>query len=66
MHMIEVTLMTGEKVTINSDLILEVSTLGPETMLRFANDNRMRIKESTNTIVDLIMDCQRKRWMPLV
>ena len=64
--MIEVTLMTGDKITINSDQILEVSTIGPETLIRFANDNRLRVKESTETIVDLILDWQRKRWMPLV
>ncbi len=64
--MIEITLMTGDKITINSDHILEVSTIGPETLIRFANDNRLRVKESTETIVDLILDWQRKRWMPLV
>ena len=64
--MIEITLMTGDKITINSDQILEVSTIGPETLIRFANDNRLRVKESTETIVDLILDWQRKRWMPLV
>ena len=58
--------MTGDKITINSDQILEVSTIGPETLIRFANDNRLRVKESTETIVDLILDWQRKRWMPLV
>lgn len=64
--MIEVTLLTGDKITINCDHILEVSTIGPETLLRFTNDNRLRIKESTETIVDMILDWQRKRWMPLV
>ena len=48
--MIEVTLMTDDKVIINSDQIIEISTLGPETMIRFANDNRMRIKESSAEI----------------
>jgi len=64
--MIEVTLMTDDKVIINSDQIIEISTLGPETMIRFANDNRMRIKESSAEIVDMILTWQRKRWMPLV
>ena len=63
--MIEVTLLTGEKVTINSDHIIEVSTLG-DTMIRFANDNRIRVEESTEQIVDMILEWQRKRWMPLV
>jgi len=64
--MIEVTLMTGDKLTINSDQIIELSTIGPETLIRFANDNRLRVKETTETIVDMILDWQRKRWMPLV
>jgi len=63
--MIEVTLLTGEKVTINSDHIIEVSTIG-DTMIRFANDNRIRVEESTEQIVDRILEWQRKRWMPLV
>lgn len=58
--------MNNEKVTINSDHILELSTMGPETLIRFTNDNRMRIKESTDSVVDMILEWQRKRWMPLV
>ncbi len=58
--------MTGDKLTINSDQIIELSTIGPETLIRFANDNRLRVKETTETIVDMILDWQRKRWMPLV
>ena len=64
--MIEVTLVTGETVHINSDQIVELSRMGPETLIRFANDNRMRVQESTEKIVDSILDWQRKRWMPLV
>ncbi len=65
--MIAVTSLNGEEVTLNPDQILQIrSGGGSEVIVEFSNGRSMRVKESISDLTDLILEWQRKRWMPTV
>ena len=66
-HMIVVTSLNGEEITLNPDQILQIrSGGGSEVIVEFANGRSMRVKETISDLTDLILEWQRKRWMPIV
>ena len=65
--MIVVTSLNGEEITLNPDQILQSrSGGGSEVIVEFANGRSMRVKETISDLTDLILEWQRKRWMPIV
>ena len=65
--MIVVTSLNGEEITLNPDQILQIrSGGGSEVIVEFANGRSMRVKETISDLTDLILEWQRKRWMPIV
>ncbi len=65
--MIVVTSLNGEEITLNPDQILQIrSGGGSEVIVEFSNGRSMRVKETISDLTDLILEWQRKRWMPIV
>ena len=65
--MIKVTNLQGEDITLNPDQILQIrSGGGSEVLIEFSNGRTIRVKESINEITEMILEWQRKRWMPIV
>lgn len=65
--MITVTSLRDEKITINPDQILQIrSGGGAEVLIEFSNEKSLRVKESEEQLVEMILDWQRKRWMPIL
>ena len=65
--MIVVTSLNGEEITLNPDQILQIrSGGGSEVIVEFANGRSMSVKETISDLTDLILEWQRKRWMPIV
>jgi uncharacterized protein YlzI (FlbEa/FlbD family) len=65
--MIVVTSLNGENTTLNPDQILQIrSGGGTEVIVEFSNGKSIRVKETIQELTDLILDWQRKRWMPIV
>lgn len=65
--MIKVTNLQGEDITLNPDQIIQIrSGGGPEVLIEFSNGRTIRVKESINEITEMILEWQRKRWMPIV
>tara|TARA_B100000686_G_C16554209_1_gene844233 strand:+ start:326 stop:523 length:198 start_codon:yes stop_codon:yes gene_type:complete len=65
--MITVTCLNGESITVNPDQILQVRPGGgKETLVEFMNGRSMRVTETTEELTALILDWQRKRWMPVI
>ena len=63
--MIKLTTIKGDTIMVNSDLILQVERLG-DTMITCNNGNKIRVKESTQEVVDRILKWQQQRWIPMV
>ncbi len=65
--MIKVTNLNGDISSVNPDQILQIRTGGGrEVIVEFMNGKSMRVTETVSELTEMILDWQRKRWMPVI
>ena len=63
--MITLTMLKGEKFILNADEILSITQRG-DTIVTCNNGHIVRVSETPNEVLDLVLRWQQQRWIPMV
>lgn len=63
--MIKVTTLQDEVIMLNADQILQIQHRG-DTLITFNNGNKVRVKETTQEVVDKMTKWHQSKWIPFV